>query len=134
MDLCPVDNLKDWALSLAEQASALTVSERQAGDVVVLGMEGSIIVGTGADALRAVINRQLGWGRNKLLLDMARVRWVDSVGLGQLVVALVSVTRAGGQIKLLRVREKVRKLLAVTKLDTVFAIYDDETNALNDFL
>ncbi len=129
-----MDNLKDWALSLAEQASALTVSERQAGDVVVLGMEGSIIVGTGADALRAVINRQLGWGRNKLLLDMARVRWVDSVGLGQLVVALVSVTRAGGQIKLLRVREKVRKLLAVTKLDTVFAIYDDETNALNDFL
>ena len=129
-----MDNLKDWVLSLAEQASALNVSERQAGDVVVLGMEGSIIVGSGADALRAVINRQLGRGRNKLLLDMASVRWMDSVGLGQLVVALVSVTRAGGQIKLLGVREKVRKLLAVTKLDTVFVIYDDETDALNDFL
>jgi anti-anti-sigma factor len=65
---------------------------------------------------------------------MAQVRWIDSIGIGELVSALVSVTRAGGQIKLLKVRDNIKEQLSITGIQTIFAIYDDESEALNDYL
>jgi anti-sigma B factor antagonist len=84
--------------------------------------------------VRDITRRLLDGGRRKILLGMARVGWIDSAGLGALASALASVVRAGGQIKLLKARENVRDLLSTTKLDTVFAIHDGESEALNDFL
>jgi anti-sigma B factor antagonist len=65
---------------------------------------------------------------------MTHVKWVDSMGIGELVSALVSVTRAGGQIKLLKVRGKIQELLSITGVQTIFAIYGDESEALNAYL
>lgn len=129
-----MDNLKDWALGVASKISKVTIMERQAGDVIILGVEGNIVTGESADMVRGSIRRLLTEGRRKFLLDMAHVRWVDSIGIGELVSALVSVTRAGGQIKLLKVRENIKEQLSITGMQTIFAIYDDESEALNDYL
>jgi anti-sigma B factor antagonist len=129
-----MDNLKDWALGVASKISKVSITERQAGDVIILGVEGNIVTGESADMLRGSIQRLLTEGRRKFLLDMAQVKWVDSIGIGELVSALVSVTRAGGQIKLLKVRDNIKEQLSITGMQTIFAIYDDESEALNDYL
>ena len=127
-------DLKDWALGVAAKVSKVSISERQVGDVIILSVVGNIVTGESADMVRGIIRRLLTEGQRKILLDMGHVRWVDSMGIGELVSALVSVTRAGGQIKLLKVRENIKDLLSITGLHTIFAIYDDESEALNDYL
>ncbi|MBC7930666.1 MAG: STAS domain-containing protein [Rubrivivax sp.] len=129
-----MDNLKDWALGVASKVSKVSITERQAGDVTILGVEGNIVTGESADMVRGSIRRLLMEGRRKFLLDMTHVRWVDSIGIGEMVSALVSVTRAGGQIKLLKVRENIKEQLSITGMQTIFAIYGDESEALNDYL
>ena len=127
-------NLKDWDLSLASTGSEVHIRERQVGDVSILDVDGNIIIGESAATVRNIIRRQLAEGRRKFLLNMAQVRWVDSRGIGELVAALVTVTREGGQIKLLKVRENIAELLTVTRVDNIFAFYDDELAALNDYV
>ena len=129
-----MSNLKDWSLSLASTASEVNIRERQVGDVLILDVDGNIIVGESADAVRDIIRRLLAEGHRKILLNMAQVRWIDSRGIGELVAALVAVAREGGQIKLLMVRENIEELLTVTRIDTIFGIYDDELEALNDYV
>jgi len=129
-----VDNLKDWALSLAATISEVNIRERQVGDVIILDLDGNIIIGESADRVRNITRRLLAEGRRKILLNMVQVRWIDSRGIGELVSALVSVTRKGGQIKLLKVRENIEELLTVTRVDTIFDLYDDELAALNDYV
>jgi anti-sigma B factor antagonist len=127
-------DLKDWTLGVAAKASKARITERQVGDVIILRVAGNIITGESADRVRRVIRRLLTEGHRKILLDMAHVRWIDSMGIGELVSALVSVTRAGGQIKLLKVRKNINDLLSITGLQTIFAIYGNESEALNDYL
>ena len=129
-----MDNLKDWALSLAATISEVNIRERQVGDVIILDLDGNIIIGESADTVRNITRRLLAEGRRKILLNMVQVRWIDSRGIGELVSALVSVTRKGGQIKLLKVRENIEELLTVTRVDTIFDLYDDELAALNDYV
>ena len=129
-----MDNLKDWALSLAATISEVNIRERQVGDVIILDLDGNIIIGESADRVRNITRRLLAEGRRKILLNMAQVRWIDSRGIGELVSAIVAVTRAGGQIKLLKVRENIEELLTVTRVDTIFDLYDDELAALNDYV
>ncbi len=127
-------DLKDWTLGVAAKASKVNITERQVGDVIILSVAGNIITGESAGTVQGLIRRILTEGHRKILLDMAHVIWVDSMGIGELASALVSVTNADGQIKLLKVRGNIKELLSITGLHTVFAIYDDELEALNDYL
>ena len=129
-----MNDLKDWALGVASKVSKVNITERQVGDVIILSVAGNIVTGESADTVQGIIHRLLTEGHRKILLDMAHVMWIDSMGIGELVSALVSVTHAGGQIKLLKVREKIKELLSITGIHTIFAIYDDELEALNDYL
>lgn len=129
-----MNNLKDLAISLAAKISKVTITERQVGDVSILDVEGNIVTGESAQTVRGIIRRLLAEGRRKIFLNLEQVRWIDSEGLGELVSALVAVTRDGGQIKLLKVRGNIRELLEITGLHAIFAIYDDELEALNDYL
>lgn len=129
-----MDNLKDWALGIASKVSKVDITERQVGDVIILTVAGNIVTGESADTVRSNIRRLLTEGRRKFLLNMAHVRWVDSIGMGELVSALVSITREGGQIKLLKVRENIKEQLSITGMHTIFEIYSDESEALNDYL
>ena len=111
----------------------LNIRERQAGDVTVLDMDGKITIGEGSVALRTAVRRLIEEGKKKILLNLANVGYVDSSGIGELVSSFTTVQREGGQLKLLKLTQKIRDLLGITKLLTVFDTYDDESEALNSF-
>ena len=111
----------------------LNIRERQAGDVTVLDMDGRITIGEGSIALRSAIRRLLEEGKKKILLNLARVSYIDSSGIGELVSSYTSIGKEGGQLKLLNLTQKLQDLLTITKLLTVFDVYDSEEEALASF-
>lgn len=112
------------------KTGGLACGERRAGRVTILDLEGSVTIGEGTDALRRETRRLLKAGRQHLLLNLARVRFVDSAGLGGMIAALLAARRAGGQLALLAPRPNVLEVIAVTRLERVFALYGDEQSAL----
>lgn len=111
----------------------LNISERQAGDVTILDLSGKITLGEGSVALRSTIRRLLGEGKNKLLLNLGSVGYIDSSGIGELVSSFTAVNKESGQLKLLNLTQKIQDLLAITKLLTVFDVFDDEGEALGSY-
>ena len=111
----------------------LNINERQAGDVTVLDMSGKITIGEGSVALRTAIRRVLEEGKRRILLTLAGVGYIDSSGIGELVSSYTAINKDGGQLKLLNLTQKLQDLLAITKLLTVFDVYESEAEALNSF-
>jgi anti-sigma B factor antagonist len=111
----------------------LNINERQAGDVTVLDMSGKITIGEGSVALRTAIRRLLEEGKKRILLNLAQVSYIDSSGIGELVSSYTAINKESGQLKLLNLTQKLQDLLTITKLLTVFDVYDSEAEALNSF-
>jgi anti-sigma B factor antagonist len=111
----------------------LEVSERQAGDVTILDMSGAVRMGEGSIALRNAIRGLIDQGKKKILLNLSGVRNIDSSGIGELIANYTTISRDNGQLKLLNLTDKIRDLLVITKLLTVFDAYDSESEALNSF-
>jgi len=111
----------------------LNISERTAGDVTILDMDGKVTIGEGSVALRTAIRRLLEEGKKKILLNLARVGYIDSSGIGELVSSYTAINKEGGQLKLLNLTQKLQDLLTITKLLTVFDVYDNEQEALGSF-
>ncbi|HEV7797072.1 MAG TPA: STAS domain-containing protein [Pyrinomonadaceae bacterium] len=111
----------------------LNISERHVGDVTILDMDGKITIGEGSVALRTAIRRLLEEGKKKILLNLAKVGYIDSSGIGELVSSYTAINKEGGQLKLLNLTQKLEDLLTITKLLTVFDVYDSEEEALASF-
>ena len=111
----------------------LELNERQAGDVTILDMSGSVRMGEGAISLRNSIRGLNDEGKKKILLNLAGVKNIDSSGIGELIANYTTISRDGGQLKLLNLTDKIQNLLVITKLLTVFDSYDNEAEALNSF-
>ena len=111
----------------------LDVKERQAGDVTILDLSGEVRIGEGAVALRDSIRNLADQGNTKVLLNLAGVKYMDSTGVGELIANYTTITRQGGQLKLLSLTEKIQNLLVITKLLTVFDAYENEAEALKSF-
>lgn len=107
----------------------MQVFEHVYPDLVVLELRERLTVETEA-ALKDAVRRQLDAGRRHLVLDLARVPYVDSCGLGTMVQAYVSAHRAGGSVKLWNITPRVRQLLTITRLMTVFELYRPEARAV----
>jgi anti-sigma B factor antagonist len=111
----------------------LNIRERQSGDITVLDMDGRITIGEGSVALRSAIRRLLEEGKKNILLNLAGVGYIDSSGIGELVSSYTAIKNQEGQLKLLSLTEKLRDLLTITKLLTVFDAYETEADALSSF-
>ena len=111
----------------------LDVKERMAGDVSILDLKGEVRIGEGSIALRDAIRNLAGAGKKKLLLNLAGVSYIDSSGIGELIANYTTVSRQGGQLKLLNLTDRIQNLLVITKLLTVFDVYEDEAEALQSF-
>ena len=111
----------------------INISERQAGDVTILDLSGKVTIGEGSVALRNAIRRLLGEGKNKILLNLGGVGYIDSSGIGELVSSFTAVNKEGGTLKLLNLTQKIQDLLAITKLLTVFDVFESESDALSSF-
>jgi anti-sigma B factor antagonist len=111
----------------------LDVKERQAGDITILDMSGAVRIGQGSVALRDSVRTLVEEGKKKILLNLGGVNYIDSSGIGELIANYTTVSRDGGQLKLLNLTDKIQNLLVITKLLTVFDSYDNEAEALNSF-
>jgi anti-sigma B factor antagonist len=110
------------------------LSPRQVGDVIVVDVSGRITLGEGSSNLREGIRGLVTQGNKKILLNLGDVSYIDSSGIGELVSGFTSVTNQGGQLKLLNLTKRVRDLLQITKLYTVFEVYDEEAAAVRSFV
>ncbi len=108
----------------------LNISERQIGDITIFDLNGDLIFGQGNVALRSAIRRVLNEGKKKILLNFSGVGYVDSSGIGELITSFTAVNREDGQLKLLNLTERIKYLLEITKLLTVFDTFENEGNAL----
>jgi anti-sigma B factor antagonist len=106
---------------------------RNAGDVVVIDAEGKIILGEGDVEIKQAVDELVKQGRKKILLNLAKVPYMDSAGLGEIIRCFTALRKSGGHFKLLSPNARVLDLLNITKLLTVFDSYDDEETALGSF-
>ena len=111
----------------------LNISERRVGDITILDLDGKITIGEGSVALRTAIRRLLEEGKKKILLNLAKVGYIDSSGIGELVSSYTAINKEGGELKLLNLTQKLQDLLTITKLLTVFDVYESEEEALASF-
>ena len=112
---------------------ALAIASREVDGVTVLGLSGRITLGEGSVQLRDAIRDLISEGQKGILLDLGDVNYIDSSGLGELVSAYTTARNQGATLKLLKLTKKVHDLLQLTKLYTVFDIYDDEASAIASF-
>ena len=103
---------------------------RKVGDVTVVDVSGKITLGEGSSALRDVLRDLTAKGEKKVLLNLSEVSYIDSSGIGELVSGFTSVANAGGTLKLLGLTKRVKDLLQITKLYTVFDVQEDEAGAI----
>jgi anti-sigma B factor antagonist len=111
----------------------ITTSTRQTGEVTIVDISGRIVLGEESAALRDLIMKLMDKGDRKILLNLAGVNYIDSSGLGALVSAFTSVRKQGGELKLVKLTDKVDDLMEITRLYTVFDIADDEAAAVKSF-
>jgi anti-sigma B factor antagonist len=110
------------------------ISERTVGDVVIVDVSGKVTLGDGGDVvLKDKMQSLVLQGRKKVLLNLAEVSYVDSAGLGEIVQSYATVMKNGGALKLLNVTKRLKDLLSITKLLTVFECFDSETEAVSSF-
>ena len=108
----------------------MKASNRQVGDVTIVDLSGRITLGEGSVVLRETVQDLISKSKNKILLNLGDVTYIDSSGIGELVSAFTSVRNKGGQLKLLNPSACARRVLGITKLTSVFDIFDDEPDAL----
>ena len=112
---------------------SLYLTPMNVDDVTLVEAAGRITLGESVTLLRDQIRELLDAGRTKILLNLGEVTYIDSSGIGELVTAYTTVKRQGGSLKLLKLTQRVRDLLQITKLSTVFEIFEDESKALKSF-
>ncbi len=109
---------------------SVLVKPRRLDDVVILDLSGRITLGEGSVVIRDTLQKLLHAGDRKFLMNLADVDYIDSSGLGELVTAFTTVRAEGGQVKLLKLTHRIRDLLQITKLLTVFDAFENETEAI----
>jgi anti-sigma B factor antagonist len=112
---------------------ALDIQQREREGITILDLHGRITVGNEASALRDKIAALTAAGTHNLVLNLGRVDYIDSTGLGALVMVATSLRKQGGAVKLLNLNRRNIQLLVMTKLATVFEIFNDEQDAVNSF-
>ncbi len=111
----------------------MVIEERIIGDVTILDLKGKMTLGEGDELLKDKINSLIHQGQKKLLLNLEGVPYIDSAGLGEIVRTYTTVSRQGGNLKLVNLTKRITDLLSITKLLTVFETFETEPEALKSF-
>lgn len=106
---------------------------REVGPITIVDLSGRIALGEGSALLRKTVRDLLDGGKNRILLNLGDVNYIDSSGIGELVSGFTAVRNRSGELKLLNLTKKVNDLLQLTKLFTVFDVYSDEGTAVSSF-
>src|SRR5205809_607970 len=109
---------------------SVKLSTREQSGVIILDLSGTLTLGEGTSALRNKVRELVAAGSHNMILNLADVTYMDSSGLGELIGAHTTITTAGGEMKLLNLAKRVHDLLKITKLYTVFEVFEDEAAAV----
>jgi anti-sigma B factor antagonist len=112
---------------------SLKMDTREVNGIIIIDLSGQVTLGEATAAVRAEVRDQTGQGFRKILMNLANVTYIDSAGLGELTASYTSVKNHGGELKLLNLTKRVHDLMQITKLYTVFDVYDDEKKAIASF-
>jgi anti-sigma B factor antagonist len=112
---------------------SLEIQQREKEGIVILDISGPLTVGEAASTLRERLRQVMAAGQQNVILNLQGVDYIDSTGLGAMVICFTSLRKAGGKLVLLRLIRRHVELLVLTKLSTVFEIFDDEQDAVNSF-
>ncbi len=112
---------------------SITTNTRQVGGVTIVDITGRIVLGEESASVRDVVSDLLNNGHKQILLNLAAVEYIDSMGLGSLVGAFATAKKQGGELKLCNLPDKVADLMQMTKLYTVFDILNDEAAGVQSF-
>jgi len=111
----------------------MRASTRQVGAIAIVDISGRIELGEGSSVIRNTVKDLVAKGQKKILLNLGEVSYIDSSGIGELVSGFTTVTNSGGTLKLLNLNKRVKDLLQITKLYTVFDVHEDEASAIRSF-
>jgi len=111
----------------------MKLSSREMQDLVVLEPKGKIMGGPDASMLHDQLHEYIKQGKKKVIIDLSKVDWMNSTGLGILISALTTLKKNQGELKLANVTDKIQSLLTITKLVTVFETYDSVDQAAGSF-
>jgi len=111
----------------------MEIQQREKEGIVILDLEGPLVAGTAVTALRERMQQLVKTGKLNVTLNLQGVDYIDSTGLGALVICYTSLRKAGGRLALLHLNRRQIELLILTKLSTVFELFDDEQDAVNSF-
>ena len=111
----------------------MEITERTVGTVTILDLSGRLTIGEGAQLLKDKSESLVFQGRNRVIVNLAAVPYIDSGGLGQLVACYTTLAKAGGRLKLLNVGTRNHDLLSITKLVSVFDTFDTEREAIESY-
>jgi anti-sigma B factor antagonist len=112
---------------------ALELEQREVEGIVILDLRGRLVVGPESTDLRRKFTQLIDEGKTNTILNLKHVDYIDSTGLGTLVIGHSINEKAGGAMKLLHISKRGAQLMVLTKLSTVFEIFDDEQAAINSF-
>lgn len=111
----------------------MEIKQREREGIIILDLSGRLIVGDPVTDLRDLITKLSSEGSNNIILNLQHVEYIDSTGLGGMVICFTSLKKAGGALKLLKLNKRNAELLVLTKLDTIFQVFNDEQDAVNSF-
>ena len=111
---------------------SLEIRESEREGIVIFALKGRLTVGE-ASSIREKINAALAAGHNRVIFDLQHVDYIDSTGLGSMVICFTTIKKAGGALKLLNLNKRNIELLLLTKLHTIFEVFSDEHDAVNSF-
>ena len=109
-------------------------SVRNIKDIAVIDVDGKVVLGDGDVEIKQTVDDLLQKGNKKILLNLAKVPYLDSAGLGEIIRCFTALRRSGGHFKLLSPNQRIIDLLNITKLLNVFDCYDSESSAIKSFL
>jgi anti-sigma B factor antagonist len=116
-----------------ENTVALKMTNREVDGVSVVALDGRIVLGEESNALREKVKSLMAEGKKKVVLNMANITFIDSAGLGTLVAAHHSAKSQGAALKLAHLGAKFQEVLQITKLMTIFDVYNTEAEAVASF-
>ena len=111
----------------------MEIQQREREGIVILDLDGRLVVGEAVSSLRERVRELLDAGHTHLILNLGAVDYIDSTGLGGMVICFTSAQKAGGALKIVNLSRRNVELLVLTKLTTVFEIFSDEQDAVNSF-
>jgi anti-sigma B factor antagonist len=111
---------------------SLDIRESSREGVEILSLKGRLTVGE-SSAVREKVNQVIAAGHVNVLLNLEHVEYIDSTGLGAMVICFTSLKKAGGALKLVNPNKRNVELLLLTKLHTIFEVFADEQDAVNSF-